>query len=150
MSTFSALSEEVRAAIRTKQKARKQAKHERKLAKRLANAAQVSSAAGTPPAGGRGAGFPDCITSDEYFGAAPGGLFRHPQIQANEAGLGALLGALSRENDGEGLASCNYFQFAGTDAQPVMIPQSTLCVMLALRCTAVDWILITAYCFALP
>ena len=34
---------------------------------------------------------------------------------------------------------------------PVVISQSTFVfLMLALRCTAVDWILITAYCFALP
>ena len=34
--------------------------------------------------------------------------------------------------------------------KPVMIPQRTFCRLKARRCTAMAWIFIPAYCFAIP
>ena len=114
---FSDLPPETQAAIRAKQAAKKRARKARRDQAREKAAQRVpksSGAAGTPCASSIAAaspGFPELITSEDYFRASPGGLFRHPQIKATQSGVDLLLANLSND----AISSCNYFLFTGTD-----------------------------------
>ena len=117
MSSFASLPLATQAAIREKQRQRKHAKQQEKARRRAqsSTAAAAAVAATTAPLAAAAAGFPTSITQDAYFGASPGGLFRHPSIRANLRGVDALLRALGQEPPGQGLASCNYFMFTGSE-----------------------------------
>ena len=88
--------------IRANQKAKQLKKRRDKQLKR-----QALTAAATPPTLFTSP-FPTSITQDEYFGAVPEGLFRHPQIKATEDGCRLLL-------QQDFIAPYNYFMFSGSD-----------------------------------
>jgi len=54
-------------------------------------------------------GFPTSITDTDFFDACDG-LFKHPQIKANEIGVANLMRLIEMD---EGVAGCNYFQMWG-------------------------------------
>jgi len=104
--SFTELPLEAQAAIRAKQNQKKCVKKEQK---QDSPPLEIDESAVVPIA----AGFASSITQDAYF-AACAGLFRHPSIKASLEGVRILLEALAAEEEGEGLAECNYFQFAGS------------------------------------
>ncbi len=112
MASFASLPAATQAAIRDKQRQRKLAKRQEKARRR---AQSLTAAATVATAAAAAGGFPTTITQDAYFGAAPGGLFRHPNVRANLRGIDTLLRALAQEAPGQGLASCNYFMFTGSE-----------------------------------
>eukprot|EP00929_Paragymnodinium_shiwhaense_P081228 TRINITY_DN42472_c0_g1_i1.p1 TRINITY_DN42472_c0_g1~~TRINITY_DN42472_c0_g1_i1.p1 ORF type:complete len:403 (+),score=80.18 TRINITY_DN42472_c0_g1_i1:71-1210(+) len=116
MPPFSALSAEEQAAIR-------EAQSRRKTAKKNAKAENGQKMQDDVPSNGAGSVdavseeirlHPDKITMDEYFGAAPYGLFRQQDLSPTEENLELVLGALQRsDKQGEILGMHNYFQFDG-------------------------------------
>lgn len=67
------------------------------------------------------ANFPDYITSDEYFAACPGGIFRDPDFPPVQDSLTLLMSLLEAEKAKDlgskldGLNSCSYFMFSGSE-----------------------------------
>jgi hypothetical protein len=102
--SFLDLSPEQQNAIRLKQKAKQLKNQEKKIKRKAAINTNISKqtlpTSLTSP-------FPCSITQDEYFSAAPKGLFRHPQIKATESGCNLLL-------QQDFIAPFNYFMFTGS------------------------------------
>ncbi|GMI05345.1 hypothetical protein TrVE_jg1171 [Triparma verrucosa] len=112
MSSFSDLDEATREVIRQKQQQKQLAKREKKKKEDLDASPAGASAISGPPLPPFAAERRTKLTSDEYFGAAPGGLFRDPRIPPTAGALDFVMSALDGGDETAAmLGSCNYFQF---------------------------------------
>ena len=131
MSGFAALPAEVQELIRSRQAEAKRSRLDTKRAKSQSAAAapahppspcsipptlKTGSAAPPPPPLPLGDSFPDKVSMENYFAAAPGGLFRDPSLAASVAGVDLLLSLLD-DPDFAQLRTCNYFMFCGAEEQ---------------------------------
>ena len=122
-SSFRDLSPEEQEAVREAQRKKKLAKLQ---AKKQTEQKHEEDKAEVPPPrdAALGADLPvvsRCtVTSQEYFAACPGGLFRDPNLPPTAEALALLLRVLNAgDEQARELSSCSYFQFAGNRSADV-------------------------------
>lgn len=111
--TFASLSEQEQLTIREAQRAKKARAQLRRQEKQLAAMEALADGDGTLDSD-----VPTrcVVTSEEYFGKCPSGLFRDPNLPPTEEAIELLMSVLEAgDEQADRLSECQYFQFCGPE-----------------------------------